>query len=214
MSFHFFTSLQNATNEISPIINTNSFDTNTQQIYIRVEENSSTLNCPIIVPLDIIVNTLPVINNIQTYNVCVDDFNTPTYLFNTKDYEILNEQTGMEVFYYEDSSYNQLINKNQPYTANSFPETIFVKVDNITDSNCFSLDSFVIDITKVPEYNITNNIDVIKCDNGEIDGSVEIDFNEIIAKLNDGISSNPIFSFHTTLEHAENNSNPLVNIAK
>ena len=209
MSFHFFTSLQNATNEISPIINTNSFDTNTQQIYIRVEENSSTLNCPIIVPLDIIVNTLPVINNIQTYNVCVDDFNTPTYLFNTKDDEILNEQTGMEVFYYEDSSYNQLINKNQPYTANSFPETIFVKVDNITDSNCFSLDSFVIDITKVPEYNITNNIDVIKCDNGEIDGSVEIDFNEIIAKLNDGISSNPIFSFHTTLEHAENNSNPL-----
>jgi len=46
------------------------------------------------------VNTLPVINNIQTYNVCVDDFNTPTYLFNTKDDEILNEQTGMEVFYY------------------------------------------------------------------------------------------------------------------
>jgi len=206
VDFSFFTSLNNANLEIDPITATTAFDAQTQTLYIRAEENLTTLRCPVIVPLNVIVNTLPIIPTIENYDVCVDSSTNPTFLMNTKDNEILNGQNGKEVFYYEDAGFTQLIDKNQPYIGNNFPQTIFVKVDNITDSNCFSTASFSINIIPFPVYNDTINVDVIGCDTNQIDGKIDIDFNTIINTLTQGITPAPMISFFTTLSNAENNT--------
>ena len=206
VDFSFFTSLNNANLEIDPITATTAFDAQTQTLYIRAEENLTTLRCPVIIPLNIIVNTLPIIPTIENYDVCVNSSTNPIFLMNTKDLEILNGQNGKEVFYYEDSSFTQLIDKNQPYIGNNFPQTIFVKVDNITDSNCFSTASFSINIIPFPVYNDTINVDVIGCDNNDIDGKIDIDLNTIVTTLTQGISPAPMISFFTTLSNAENNT--------
>ena len=209
VDFSFYTSLNNANQETDPITTTTAFNAQTQILYIRAEENLSTLRCPVIVPLSIIVNTLPIIDTIEDYEICVDSSSNPTFLMSTKDVEILNGQNGKEVFYFEDAGFTQLIDKNQPYTGSNFPQTIYIKVDNITDSSCFSTASFEINIIPFPVYNDMINVDFIGCDYDEIDGKVDIDLNTIISSLTQGITPAPMISFHTSLSNAENNTSPL-----
>jgi gliding motility-associated-like protein len=206
VDFSFFTSLNNANLDIDPITTTTAFDAQTQTLYIRSEENLTTLRCPVITPLSVIVSTLPIIPTIGDYDVCIDTSTNPTFLMNTKDNEIINGQNGKEVFYYEDAGFTQLIDKNQPYIGSNFPQTIYIKVDNITDSTCFSTSSFEINITPFPVYNDTINVDVIGCDTNQIDGKIDIDFNTIINTLTQGITPAPMISFFTTLSNAENNT--------
>ena len=205
----FFTSLNKATIDDDPITTTTTFNAQTQTLYIRIEETVTSLRCPIITPLSITVNTLPNIPLIENYDVCVDSSTIPMFLMNTKDIEILNGQSGKEVFYYEDASFTQLIDKNQAYTGSNFPQTIFIKVDNTTDSNCFSTGTFEINIVPFPVYNDTVNIDVIGCDADEIDGKIDIDLNTVINTLTQGITPTPVISFFTTLSNAENNTDAL-----
>ena len=210
VDFSFFTTLNNANLEIDPITNTTAFNSQTQTLYIRAEETVSALNCPVIIPLNIIVNTLPIIPTLlDNYDVCIDSTTNPTFLMNLKDNEILNGQGGKEVFYYEDAGFTQLINKNLPYTGSNFPQTIFVKVDNITDSNCFSTSTFEINVVPFPVYNDTINIDIIGCDTNVIDGKIDIDLTAISNSLTQGINPAPIISFYTTLSNAETSTNAL-----
>ena len=209
VDFSFFTSLYNATIDDDPITTTTDFNAQTQTLYIRAEENSTSLRCPVIVSLSIIVNTLPIIPVIEDYNVCNDSSSNPSFLMSSKDFEILNGQNGKEVFYFEDAGLTQLIDKNQPYAGSNFPQTIFVKVDNVTDSSCFSTSSFDINIIPFPVYNDTINVDFIGCDYDEIDGKVDIDLNTVISSLTQGITPAPMISFYTTLSNAENNTSPL-----
>ena len=206
VDFSFYTSINDANLENASITTTSAFDAQTQMLYIRSEENLTTLRCPVIIPLSIIVNTLPIIPTIGDYDVCIDSSTNPTFLMNTKDNEILNGQNGKEVFYYEDANFTQLINENQPYIGNNFPQTIYVKVDNITDSNCFSTAFFEINIIPFPVYNDSINVDIIGCDTNEIDGKIDIDLNTIINSLTQGVSPAPMISFFTTLSNAENNT--------
>lgn len=209
VDFSFFASLNNLEQEI-PISDPSAFNAKTQTLYIRAEETQSILNCPMIDFLNITVNTLPIIPSIDDYNVCIDSSTNPTFLMNTKDNEILNGQIGKEVFYYEDANFTQLIDKNQPYfMGNNFPQTIFIKVDNIIDSSCFSTSTFEINIVPSPTYNDTVNIDVVECDSDEIDGEIDIDLNTISNSLIQGIIPPPIISFFTSLDNAETNTNPL-----
>ena len=51
---------------------------------------------------EIIVNTLPIINPISLFKFCeVGDDSFGEFIFSTQDADILNGQTGKEVFYYE-----------------------------------------------------------------------------------------------------------------
>ena len=209
VDFSFYTSLNDANLENDPITTTTAFDAQTQTLYIRAEENLTTLRCPVIVPLSVIVNTLPIIPTIENYDICVDSSTNPSFLMSTKDLEILNGQNSKEVFYFEDAGFTQLIDKNQPYIGNNFPQIIYVKVDNITDSNCFSTASFSINIIPFPVYNDMINIDIVQCDTNDIDGKIDIDLDAIITTLTQGITPAPMISFHTTLSNAENNISAL-----
>ena len=210
LNFDFFTSLDNANKDEDRIQNPELFEAITQTVYIRAEETQTSLMCPVIIPLSIIVNTRPIIPEIKNYNICVEPLTNPSFRFNTKDAEILNNQSGKEVFYYEDASFTQLINKNTDYISSSLPQTIYVKVDNITDSNCLSTTSFVINHVPFPVYNpLTKDDDIVECDTDEIDGKIDIDLSKVVTKLTQGISPTPDVSFFKTIGNAENDTDPL-----
>lgn len=214
-NINFFTSLEDAeanTNTI-PIANRASYNATTQTIYVRVEN----AECYKIVPLEIIINTLPIIPDIEIMQICENDNdNTETFLFSDKDNEILNGQLSKIVYYFE----NQLdaengilanaIDKNAPYTNTSSPQTIYVRVENITDTNCFATDSFSIRVSSNPVYN-TAFEDYFLCDDESNDERHTFDLSEKITEIRQG-SSNPNnldVTFHLTFNEAQLGSNPL-----
>ncbi|MBD0824058.1 T9SS type B sorting domain-containing protein [Aestuariibaculum marinum] len=151
ISFH--TSLANAEANIAPITNSSTYDANSQRIYARVTDASATTACPSIQSFYIIINTLPVVPTISTYQICVPQGTTAAeFIFSNKDAEILNGQTGKEVFYFEDSSFTTLINKNSSYNS-SGSQTIYVRVENISDPSCNATGSFDLAVDTLPVYN-------------------------------------------------------------
>ncbi len=93
------------------------------------------------------MNTLPEFIEISDYENCeIDDNQTAEFLFKTKDSEILNGQTGKKVLYFqtEDDATNRLnkIDKYNTYTNVSNPQTIYARVENNSDQDCFGISSF------------------------------------------------------------------------
>ena len=87
------------------------------------------------------------------------------------------------------------------------PQTIFIRVENFTDTNCYATSSFPIEVGTNPLFN--EPTDIFICDDIINDGSVEFDFNVQIAQITQGTSDIEEVSFHTSQANAENNTNPL-----
>lgn len=151
ISFH--ASLANAQDNIAPITNSSAYDANSQRIYVRVTDGSSTTVCPAIQSFYILINTMPVIPTISTYRTCVDsNVTSAEFILANKDAEILNGQTGKEVYYFEDSNFITPIDKYSNYTS-SGSQTIYVRVENISDPSCNNTSSFNLEVSHYPVYN-------------------------------------------------------------
>lgn len=206
----FHNSQADAEDDINAIFGSSAYSANTETIFVRVE-NSNT-GCHSIESFEVIVNTLPIINAISLYKFCeVGDDGLGEFIFSSQDSEILNGQTGKEVFYYEtalDAENNtNPIDKDNIYVNTSNPQTIFVRVENLTDTNCYSTSSFPIEVGTNPLFNEPS--DIFICDDITNDGSVEFDFNVQLAEITQGINEIEEVSFHTSQIEAENNANPL-----
>ncbi len=206
LNIDFFTNTNDAqanTNPLSITERTN-YNANTQSVFIRVENNST--SCFDIIPLSIIVNTIPTIGNISNLLACENDNNnTAEFIFEDKDLEILNNQTGKEVLYFEDAARTILIDSNSPYTNISNPQTIYIKVQNITDPDCFEVGTFNITVSPLPVY--TTPINILECDDTSNDNIAIFNFNEQISRINNNDSESNIVSFHLSQSEAENNTN-------
>ncbi len=208
LNIDFFTSINNAQNNVNPlsIAQRTAYNANTQSIAIRVE--NSVTGCFDVTGLSIIVNTLPIIENIDDLLGCENDNDSRTeFIFSDKDADILNSQTGKEVLYFEDASRTILIDPNTAYTNISNPQTIYIKVQNITDPNCFEIGSFNITVGSNPIY--TPPIDILECDDSSNDGVAVFDFLEKTNRVNNNGTENNIVSYHLSQIEAENNTNPL-----
>ena len=210
LDIDFFTSFEDAdakTNEI-PDAERNAYNSNTQTIFIRVEDIVSSTGCYAIESFEAIVNTLPVFPVISNFQICEDDNDrTADFLLADKDAEILNGQSGKEVFYFEDAAFTIPIDKNNLYQNISSPQTIYVRVENITDPTCFGTSSFTMQVSPDPVYNPV--IDYLICDDDSNDGRHQFDLS---AKANEIRSGSPDvlnISFHVTRAFAESNTNPL-----
>ncbi|MEY8849290.1 choice-of-anchor L domain-containing protein [Psychroserpens sp. XS_ASV72] len=206
----FHNSQADADNATNPIATTSAYPAITETMFARVENNST--GCYSTQSFEIIVNTLPIINPIDLYKFCEPgDDGFGEFLFSTQDADILNGQTGKEVFYFETASdaenNTNPIDKDEIYVNLTNPQTIHVRVENTTDPNCYSTSSFSIEVGTNPVFN--EPTDLFVCDDISNDGVVEFDFNVQIAEITQGISDIQEVSFHTTLENAENNINPL-----
>ncbi|WP_417871274.1 choice-of-anchor L domain-containing protein, partial [Winogradskyella sp.] len=152
----FHNSQTNADNGSNAINNDSNYNAQTETIFIRVENTNT--GCHATETLSITVNTLPVFSEIENYKICEDNSDGyADFIFNTKDAEILNGQSGKEVSYYlnqqDADDRTNAIDKDTAYQNTTTPQTIFVRVENITDQDCYGTTSFIIEVGTNPLYN-------------------------------------------------------------
>jgi gliding motility-associated-like protein len=208
ISFH--PSEADALVNLNPIATPGSFITGTTTVYARVE--STITGCISIESINIIVNTLPQFEPITNYRICENGSGTfADFFFNTKDAEILNGQPGKRVLYFENASDADnrvgMIDKTTAYQNTSNPQTIYVRVENISDTNCYGTSSFTIEVGSIPEFN--EPAYMFLCDDISNDGSETIDLQETIDEIALGINDNLNITFHLSEVAAQNNENHL-----
>ncbi|MFD2727538.1 T9SS type B sorting domain-containing protein [Hyunsoonleella rubra] len=208
LDISFFTNENDAINDTNPITTPTDYETGTQTIYVRVTSNTTVSRCYDIAELEVYVNTVPVFSTISNFQICEDDGdNQAEFLFSDWDAEILNGQTGKEVLYFEDAGYTNPIDKNTLYINTSSPQTIYVRVENITDASCMAETSFFIEVGANPVYNVPGSF--LVCDDASNDGVETFDLQRKIDEISQGSPSDLIISFFNDEQNALDNVNQI-----
>ncbi|MEM6684552.1 MAG: choice-of-anchor L domain-containing protein [Bacteroidota bacterium] len=186
------------------------FNTDSGVAYVRVE--NATTGCFATVPVNIIVNTIPEIVATDIYQLCETDTDqTENFIMETRDDEILNGQLNMTVLYYPTAQdaldRTNEIDKTLPYANQTNPQTIYVRVENDTDPDCFAVTDFIIQVSPAPIFN--DPMDVLVCDDVTNDGENTFDLSLVRNEITTGISQNLTVTFHTSQAEAEAGNNPL-----
>jgi gliding motility-associated-like protein len=179
-----------------------------QTVYARLEDDAT--GCYATVELILIVNPLPVIDVITTYELCDD--NNPgdeieDFDLSTKDAEIINGQVNVSISYYEtqaeaDTSTNPIIGL---YANTSNPQTIYVRLEN-TITSCAETGAFELMVNPLPQLVVPTPLEV--CDDSTPDGFTVID---LTLKNIEISGNNPNYSvtYYFTQADADAEVNPL-----
>jgi len=199
---------------IIPVSDRTTYSTNTQTIYITIEDTVSTTGCESTVSFDAIINTLPIITSDILFQICENDGDAfADFILSETDDEILGDQTGKEVYYFENETdaingtLGNAIPKDVAYNSDS--KTIYVRVENTTAEmgTCFSTGTIEIQVAPDPVYDPI--IDFLVCDDSSNDGVNEFNLTEKANQIQSTSSDVLKISFHLTPQHAEENTNPL-----
>lgn len=201
---NFFTELSDAETNTNPITNTSNFPTYSQTLYCRVESNIT--GCYNIVTFDVIISTLPEFTEISNYQLCEDDNDMVTDFFlNEKDEEILNAQTDKDVLYFETQTdavnRTNSIDKFSAYQNISSPQTIYVRVENVDNIDCFGTSFFTLEVAPNPVYNEPE--DWLICDDSDNDGIASFDLNEKLIEISLNSTDELTITFHETYQTAQ-----------
>lgn len=212
LNISFFPTEDDANNSTNEIIDNTNFNTQTTTVITKVENQST--GCYALVPINIIINTLPEFIPISNFRNCETDGNQiADFIFIEKDEEILNGQTGKEVLYFETEqdaiNRNNILDKNNIYNNTSPIQTIFVRVENTTDNDCYGTSSFIIEVGSEPIYNAP--LDVFTCDDLSNDGFETFNLDEQINAVMENSPEALSVTIHLTLEEAQNQENALPN---
>ena len=210
LDIDFYNSVANANNETNVITDPINFNTQTTTITARVENTLT--GCVSLENIAIIVNTLPVFDDISDFSFCENNSDDiGEFLLRTKDNEILNGQTGKEVLYFlnadDANSGNNPIDKNSDFQNSINPQVIHVRVQNITDVNCYGVDSFTLNVGTNPSFNEPS--DMFVCDDGSNDTFVTIDLDEKTAQISENISENLDVTYYPSFEDYEAETNAI-----
>jgi gliding motility-associated-like protein len=124
--------------------------------------------------------------------------------------DILNGQSAsiFTVEYYRDNTLTNLIVNPSNYVNTNATETIYVKVFNTQNPNCFATTSFQIEVFALP---IINSVATLKqCDDNN-DGYSAFNLTEAQSLIVSDLTGLTIGYFETITE-AQNNSNPITNL--
>ncbi len=200
--------LQDATNDFNALSSTDAV--NSGRYYVRIDRPVSN-GCFDITPVDITIFTLPEINPIDDIYVCDDMSNDgfEEFDFSTVTTQAQGTQSPnlFTASYY--NSQADAMNGNNPITTpytNATPtETIFIRLENNSNPNCYDTESFTINVIEQPVLPVISDLEI--CDDESRD-LVEI-FN--LDDINSQITANPSFaiSYHSTPQEAENGANSL-----
>ncbi|NNK83836.1 MAG: T9SS type B sorting domain-containing protein [Flavobacteriaceae bacterium] len=212
LSFSFFNLLDDANTNVNQITNPTTYNASTESIFIRIENNNS--GCYSIREQNIFVNTLPLMPTISDYFNCeVDGNQFAEFLFVDKDVEILNGQTDKQVLYFESlndaNNRVNIIDKNSLYTNTSSPQTIYVRVENLTDQECYDTGSFQLLVGSIPIYTPPSNY--LICDDMSNDGVSIFDLDSKTTEIIQNSPEDLVITYHTTFEDADNETNAITN---
>lgn len=213
---HYYTSLQDATNNLNEIVGPFTNTANRQEIFVRIHHRNNA-NCFDLTSFFIEVFKTPTINNLEDLVVCDQDFNTNAMdgittidlsnntpgVFGTQDlslYTVTYHNSQMDA----DSGNSPLANS---YT-NTMPyvEELFVRIENNANTDCFSTDSFILTVNDAPEAFDTT---VIQCDeDGTRDGYSLFNINEGLTDITGG-AANRAVTYYLSYTDAVDNTNEI-----
>jgi len=156
-------------------------------------------------------NPTPIISPVSDYKICDnnldgDDSNGfVTFNLPTKNTEVLNGQTGINVSYH--STLQNAIDNVMPltnYYSNS--QLVYIRLTNTT-TNCFATTSFNLVVNPLPVVNLV--VDLKQCDT---DTDAITDFNLNFSNLLISNDTSLIYSYFTSLVNAQSNTSPITNI--
>ncbi|MUU77776.1 T9SS type B sorting domain-containing protein [Winogradskyella endarachnes] len=188
------------------------FETQTQSITVRLT-NSFVDDCYVESNINFIVNERPIAYTFDGDFVCDDVSNDGEHIFNLDDYtsQVLNGQSSInfEVQYFEteidaEDNINSLENL---YTVSSTSQTIYVRIHNFDDIDCYDITSFDIGVYYLPLANQPE--DIIVCDDESNDGFEIFDLagqNEAI--LGGQSADENVISYYLSEQDAETGENP------
>jgi gliding motility-associated-like protein len=177
---------------------------------VYIEPNNG--ECPIEGSAVVGVFEIPVAHPLTEVKVCDgnDNDGLSSFDFSDKNPEALSTQDPLEYnvryFETEDDATSGDNDITFPYTNIENPQTIFVRVENSNNTNCFDVNSFNLEVFKTPQIAELNTIEV--CDNigDELDGIAIIDLAELIPLIRGNQEdSETAISFHATQENADDN---------
>ncbi|WP_420604073.1 T9SS type B sorting domain-containing protein [Flagellimonas sp.] len=207
VSFH--RSQADAAANIDPL-NTNYDSANYQQtIYARLTNVSNT-DCFDTTTFQLLIYDTPTAPTVTDWYVCDDD-NDGVFSFDLaqKTNEIITSFSDGAVSYFE--SYNDAdLNQNEitgVYSNTSNPQTIYFRIENNNNANCYDVGQFNIQVFDTPSATIPTNI--VSCDVDET-GSYTFDLTQKDLEILNGQDSNTYEVLYFASEQdARNNNNVL-----
>ncbi|WP_439151954.1 choice-of-anchor L domain-containing protein [Winogradskyella sp.] len=205
----YYESYEFAVQERDPIENPTNYNTDSGEVFIRLEREN--LNCLAIIGFEILIYDNPVLNEISDFLNCqLNIGNSANFILEDKDDEILNGQTGMEVFYFETEADalngSNPIDKTVAYQNTSNPQTIYVRLENEEQLGCFGVAPMQIEVRQAPIFNEPTDIPVCGT-NGN--GPYIVDLNEKISEISSGSPQDLGITFHNTPLNADLGANPV-----
>jgi|GEM_PF-1456897 len=209
ISYH--TSQADADSDSNPLVSPYSNTSNPQTIFARIENNNNVV-CFDTSSFSLEVFDSPTANVANDMNVCDTD-NDGSFAFDldSQTTQILGGQSAATytVSYHAsqadaDADANPL---TSPHTNTSNPQTIFARIENTSNSDCFDTSSFVIEVFDGATANATT--DMLECDTNN-DGSFAFDLTTKDAEILGGQSAaNFSITYHESQADADGNLNAL-----
>ncbi|EDP71899.1 CHU large protein; uncharacterized [Flavobacteriales bacterium ALC-1] len=179
---------------------------------VYIEPNNG--DCPIEGSAVVGIYDFPIahpVANITACDVNANDGITP-FDFTSINSEVLLNQNPADysVRYFEslDEANNSENEITFPYNNISNPQTIYVRVENNGNPNCFDVTDFELQVFNTPQIVQINNQEFCDNDNDSTDGIATIDLAELVPNIV-GAQQNTKVSFHRSQEDADNKSNVL-----
>lgn len=191
----------------------NPFITETQSITVRVENQLST-DCYDETVVNFIVSEQPIAHPITDDFVCDDPSNNGQHSFTLSHYDsqILAEQTSttFEVFYFENEA-DAIANIDplqNTYLVNSTSQTVYGRIQNTINLDCFEITSFQLGVHYLPMANQPDAL--LVCDDDTNDGFEMFDLTVQNSDILNGQSATEnSVSYYVSLSDAETRTNTI-----
>lgn len=219
-SINYYTNLEDANNRENPINGNYNNTSSPQEIFARIENNSNT-NCYDITSFFVEVFNTPIANSVSNIEVCDDDTDgdstngQTTINLSSITSIVLGNQSGLEYDVTYHSSQSNADDRLDPlplsyYNTNPVNETIFVRIENFGNTDCYDTTSFELIINPLPEA--FNSI-LFQCDEDGIpDGYTTFDLTQAHDDLVGNIPD-LITQFYLTLDDAQNSTDAINGIS-
>jgi gliding motility-associated-like protein len=212
ISFH--NNEDDASQGINPISNPSSYQntTNPETIFVRLN-NSRGEDCFDTESFVISIDDIAVVENpLEDLIVCDDPSNDGIDVFDFSANEALaiDSQTGVTVTFHTsqvdaDAGENPIVTPSG-YANVSNPETIFLRIIQDADDDCFSTAFFVIEIFDQPTVPVLADLSI--CDDASNDGLTLFDLTSQEGIIISG-QQNVDLTYHTSITEAQLNANPI-----
>jgi gliding motility-associated-like protein len=212
VSYH--ASQADADADSNPLASPYSVSASTPNLFARID-NGDNNDCYTTTSFQFVISSTPTANNVQDMITCDDPGNDGSEIFDLSqaDVEVLGTQPAADfTITYHPSQADADANTNAlPTTyasATTTPETIFVRIENNTNTQCFDTTSFTLTVSAQPTAGTAP--DQRGCDDPSNDGVEDFDFTNVDGDILNG--QNPadfVVTYHTSQADADNGVNAL-----